>query len=107
MNKVHKKTTKTDIYLDESDDRSLLQREEDCISLAMTLAEKKLRDGTASSQMICQFLKAGSARERLEQENKELENQLLEAKTDQVRSMQHSEELYSDALSAFTMYAGL
>lgn len=107
MKKKKKTQEELDIFYDETDDRSMLEREESCISLAMALAEKKLRDGTASSQMICQFLKAGSARERLEQENKELENQLLEAKTDNIRSMQHSEELYANALAAFTEYVGL
>ena len=100
-------TIEVDGMYDKEDERSLLEREERCIDLALGLAERKLADGTASSQMICQFLKAGSVRERLEQENKELENQLLEAKTDQVRSMQHSEELLSNAIAAFTEYAGL
>ena len=90
----------------EDDNISLYEREERCIDLAMDLAERQLREGTASAQVITQFLKWGSARERLEQENKELENQLLEAKTEAIRSAQHAEELYINAINAMRSYVG-
>lgn len=91
---------------DDRDDRSLIEREEECISLALKLAEQQLRAGTASSQVITQFLKAGSARERLEQENKELENRLLEAKEEAIRTAQHREEIYAEAIAAMQTYGG-
>lgn len=41
-------------------------RENQLIALAMDEAERKIREGTASSQLICHFLKLGSEKERLE-----------------------------------------
>ena len=40
-------------------------RENQLISLATDLAEKQLREGTASSQIIAHYLKLGSTREKL------------------------------------------
>jgi hypothetical protein len=42
-------------------------REDELANLAYDLAEDQIRDGTASSQVITHFLKAGSRRERMEQ----------------------------------------
>lgn len=41
-------------------------RENQMIALAMDLAEQQLRDGTASSQLITEFVKRGSTKARLE-----------------------------------------
>ena len=41
-------------------------RENQLISLASDLAEKQLREGTASSQVITHYLKLGSTKERIE-----------------------------------------
>lgn len=86
--------------------RSAIEQENRCISLAMDLAERKLRDGTASSQLISQFVKYGSSHERLERENQELNNQLLVAKTEQIKSAERVEELYSNAINAMRSYGG-
>ena len=56
-------------------------RENQMISLAMDLAEKQLMDGTASSQLITEFVKRGSTKARIEQEILEEQKQLIEAKT--------------------------
>ena len=81
-------------------------RENQLVSYAIDLAEKQLREGTASSQVITHYLKLGSTRERLEQERLERENQLLQAKVEQLASMQRVEELYGAALNAMRSYAG-
>lgn len=86
--------------------RSAEERESRMISLAIDLAEQQLRDGTASSQVITHYLKLGSTRERLEQENKELENQLLMAKTEAIKSAERVEELYANAITAMQSYSG-
>jgi hypothetical protein len=44
------------------------EREDQLIARAVDLAEKKLIDGTAPSQVIVHYLKLGSTRERLEKE---------------------------------------
>lgn len=81
-------------------------RENQLISLASDLVERQLREGTASAQVISHFLKLGSTRERLEQERLRRENDLLEAKADQLASVKRVEELYENALNAMRTYGG-
>lgn len=81
-------------------------REGQLISMAVDLAEQQLRDGTASSQVITHFLKLGSTREKLEHELKMKELELMQAKTEQIKSTQRSEELMKQAINAFRDYAG-
>lgn len=81
-------------------------RENQMVSLAVELAEKQLRDGTATSQVISHYLKMGSSRERLEQERISRENELLRAKAEAIASAQRVEELYTTALNAMRSYAG-
>lgn len=81
-------------------------RENEMISLAVEVAEKQLRQGTASAQVISHFLKLGSSRERLEQERLAKENELLTAKAEALASQARVEELYKQALGAMRSYAG-
>lgn len=81
-------------------------RENQLISLAYDLAEKQLLEGTASSQVITQFLKLGSIKERKELEKLEQENKLLIAKTEALESAKKMEGLYEEALQAFKTYSG-
>jgi DNA-binding ferritin-like protein len=81
-------------------------REQQMISLADELAERQLRDGTASAQVITHYLKLGSSRERLEQERLANENILLKAKKEAMDSQARIEEMYGAALNAMRSYAG-
>lgn len=81
-------------------------RENQMISLAVNLAEQKLRDGTASNQLIVHYLKLGSPKERLEKEKLKHENELLKAKTEALESAKRSEELYAEAIKAIAHYSG-
>lgn len=81
-------------------------REKQMISLAVDLAEQQLRDGTASSQVISHYLKLGSSKERVEQEIRELEKELIKAKTDALQSQKRMDELYADAIKAMKRYGG-
>lgn len=81
-------------------------RENQMISLAMDLAEQQLRDGTASSQLITEFVKRGSTKARLEKEIMAEQKELMAAKTENLRSAQRIEELYTDAIKAMRNYAG-
>lgn len=76
------------------------------IALAVDLAERKLRDGTASPQIITHYLRLGTIQAGLEREKLKNENALLEAKTSALRSAERIEELYVDALNAMRSYAG-
>lgn len=81
-------------------------RENQLISLAVDLAEKQLRDGTASSQVVTHYLKMASTRDRLEREKLERENRLLEAKTQSINTSQEMKQMYEDALNAMRRYSG-
>jgi hypothetical protein len=81
-------------------------RENQLVSLAYDLAEKQLIDGTASSQVITQFLKLGTTREALERERLENENKLLVTKAELVESGKRVEELYDRAIEAMRQYTG-
>ena len=76
------------------------------ISLAVQCAEKQLRDGTASSQVITHYLKLGSSKERIEKEILERQKELIEAKTKNINSNSEAKELYANALAAFKRYSG-
>jgi hypothetical protein len=81
-------------------------RENQLVSDAIDLAEKQIRSGTASSQVITHFLKLGSTRERLEQQRLEHENELTRVKIEAIESQKRVEELYMEALQAMRSYAG-
>ena len=81
-------------------------KEQQLIALATNLAEKQLREGTASSQVITHYLKLGTTLALVEKEKLELENELLKAKTECIKSAKRTEELYADALAAMRKYSG-
>lgn len=83
-------------------------RENQMISFAIDLAEKQLREGTASSQVITHFLKLAATKEqrKIEMEILEKEKELITAKTENLQSQQRSEELYRNALAAMKKYSG-
>ena len=81
-------------------------REDQMIALAMDQAERQLRAGTASSQVITHFLKMGSMKEEIERETLQLQKELIKAKTEAIQSAKRVEDLYLDALSAMRTYAG-
>lgn len=82
-------------------------RENQMMSLAIDLAEKQLREGTASSQVITHFLKLASTREQLEKELLKKQTELMDAKTNNLQSAKKVEELYGDALKAMRTYSGV
>lgn len=79
-------------------------RENQLTALAYDVAEKQMRSGTASAQVITHFLKMGAAREQLERTRLEHEIELAKAKVDQLGSSAKIEELYEKAITAFTGY---
>lgn len=81
-------------------------REMELASAAYDLAEEQINAGTASSQVITHFLKAGSMRERLEQQRMEHEIELMDVKRQQLEGQKKVEELYVSALEAMRSYSG-
>lgn len=82
------------------------EQEQKMINLAMRLAEKKLIDGTASSQVITHFLQLATQKAELEREKLRADNELARAKVEVMQSQKHSEELYEKAINAFKSYGG-
>lgn len=80
--------------------------ENKCISLAYDLVMKRLEEGTASSAETTYFLKLASEKNRLEEKILEKQKELLEAKTDSIRSEARTEELYANAIAAMRTYSG-
>lgn len=85
---------------------SIESRENQMISLAMDEAEKRLLDGTASSQLITHFLKLGTTIAQLEKAKLEYDTMLVKAKTDSIQSQQRQEELFENAIKAMKDYTG-
>lgn len=81
-------------------------RQNQMIALAERAAEKQLMDGTASSQIICHYLKLGTKKEELELEKIKKENELLEAKTKAVNEGRDTQEMFEKAIAAMKAYSG-
>lgn len=81
-------------------------RENQLISLAVDLAEKQLREGTASAQTINHYLRLAGQRERAELRKLESEIKLREAQIESMESGKRIEELYDKAISAMRSYTG-
>lgn len=87
--------------------RSKEARQQQLENLAMNLAEEKLRNGTASSQIICHFLNLTTAKAELEQEKLKADTKLQKAKVEALESQRRTEELYAKAISAMKRYQGI
>lgn len=85
---------------------TIKSREDQLIMLAYDLVEERIKKGTATSQEVTQFIKAGSTQAQLEKAKLEKENQLLDAKTKALESQKKSEEMYANALAAISKYQG-
>lgn len=86
--------------------RSPEERETQMCALAYDLVEKRLREGTATSQETTFFLKLGSTKERIEREMMKEQQKLLEAKTEAIQAAKKSEEAYEKVLNVLRMYNG-
>lgn len=86
--------------------RTAKARENQLINLAIDLAERQLRDGSATSQVITHFLKLATVREQLENEKLRTDLRVSEAKIKQMESQTSSEELFEKAINALKSYNG-
>lgn len=82
------------------------ERENQLVEAAVDLAEKQLRSGEASAQVITHYLKLGSSREKLEQKRLVNEVALLETKREVLESEKRVETLIAEALRAMQIYSG-
>lgn len=85
---------------------SLESSESENIALAINEAKYQLKNHTASSQVICHYLKLATTERSLELEKLKRENELLEAKAINLRESAKSSESADRALEAFKRYSG-
>lgn len=81
-------------------------RENELIALAYDAAEERIRNGTASSQEIVHFLRLGSEKERMAQEEMRADIELKRAKVKAIDDGEHLEKVYNDAIEAMKRYSG-
>lgn len=81
-------------------------REQELVALAFDLVESRLRKGSATSQETVHFLRLGTENTRLEREKLRKENNLLDARVEQLGKADHMEELLDRAVKAFKGYSG-
>lgn len=79
-------------------------REMQLVDLAVNLAEKQLRDGTASPSVLTHYLKIATKREILEREILEKQSELIEAKSKNIKRDVEAEELAKAAIEAMKNY---
>lgn len=82
------------------------ERENELIALTLDRVEERIRNGTATSQELCHFLKLATTKEKLEKDKLVHENELLKAKTANLASLERMEVLYEDAIKSMRMYSG-
>lgn len=82
------------------------QEERENTSLAVALVRKRLEEGTATSQETTYYLQLASPLNKAKAEKVQLENELLRAKIDAIRSAETSREMYESAMKAFAEYIG-
>lgn len=81
-------------------------RENQMIAKAVDLAEKRIEEGTASDTLILHYLKLGTTRMQLEKAKLESEVELAKAKANSIKAEDHADQLYLDAMRAFSVYEG-
>lgn len=79
--------------------------ENQLIALALDLVERRLRDGSASSQETTHFLKLATTKARLENKLLEAQTEMAIAKKEALESQKRSEEMFREAIAAFKSYA--
>ena len=79
-------------------------RENQLIALAVNLAEKQLRDGSASPSVINHYLKMASTREKIERQMLEKQAALLDAKAQNIADSKDNEQIAKAALEALKSY---
>lgn len=82
------------------------ERELQMIAMATDEAERRIRNGTATSQLLVHYLKLGTEKSRLEQEKLRAETELLSTKVKVAEAEKKSSELYAQAINAFRKYSG-
>lgn len=81
-------------------------REQQLVNLAVDEVERRLRNGTVSSQILTVLLKLATTRAQLELEKLRSDISLQHAKEQEIEDKASNSDLYAEALAAFKSYKG-
>lgn len=81
-------------------------RENQLINLAVEETERRLMNGTASSQILTVLLKLATTKAQLELEKLRSDIALQKAKEQEIEDKANSSDLFAQALAAFRNYKG-
>ena len=82
-------------------------RENQLIAAAVDLAEKQIREGTASAAVITHYLKLATKREDLETQRIQAQIDSERAKQEAMSADKNAEEMYTNAMKAMREYSGV
>lgn len=89
-----------------SDFKTTEARENYLANLAYGLIEKKIKDGSASSQILCMLVGLKTEKTQLENEKLKSDLEVANAKIKNLERQTSSEELMEKAIAAFKSYSG-
>lgn len=81
-------------------------REKQLINLAVDETERRLKNGTISSQLLTVLLKLATTKAQLELEKLRSDISLQRAKEQEIEDKASNSDLYAEALKAFKEYKG-
>lgn len=81
-------------------------RENQLVNLAVDEVERRLINGTASSQILTVLLKLATTKAQLELEKLRSDISLQRAKEQEIENKESNNDLFSKALEAFKSYKG-
>lgn len=81
-------------------------RYDQLIAQALDLAEERIRDKSASNQLIAEIMRYGTTKERLQKEKLRRENEVLRVKAEAMEAQKQSGEMYEEAIRAMKSYTG-
>lgn len=76
------------------------------VALAVDLAEERLRDKSASNQLVSEIIRYGSQKEKLMREKIQRETEMLKAKADALKAHETSIKMIEEAMKAMAEYTG-
>lgn len=82
------------------------EQEQIIAGLAMDLIEQRIRDGTASNQLLAQIHKDNTLKAELERQKLEEENKLLKAKTEALEREKEMSVDLKEVMDALRKYSG-
>lgn len=81
-------------------------RENQLVGLAIDEIERRIIDGTASSQLLVHFAKLGSTQHKLEMKELQIKTELQAQRIKDLESRESNEKIAADAIAAMRSYQG-